>query len=51
MSEIHTTVTGEELKQIKEYGKGTINDGIRNLLKIAVSKEIVISIVTEIHMR
>ncbi len=47
---IHTTVPQDIAKKILEYGKGTLKDGIINLIKIAESKEITVIIQTEVHV-
>lgn len=45
---IHTTLPAIIKKKVKEYGKGSFQEGIINLIQIAEAKEIAIHIDTTV---
>ena len=47
---IHTIIDNDDYKKLLEYGKGYLKTGITNLLHIAESREIIITIKTEIRL-
>ena len=47
---IHTIIDNDEYKKLLEYGKGHLKTGITNLIHIAETREIIITIKTEIRL-
>jgi hypothetical protein len=47
---LHTTVYNSEYQKLLVHGKGRINKGITNILQLIETRQITISIVTEISI-
>jgi hypothetical protein len=43
---IHTIVKESTKRKLLEYGKGFLNEGIENLVKIAESQEVTVNVIT-----
>jgi len=50
MPSIHTTVSSDTKRKLLEYGKGSLKDGIENLVIIADSNRISVTIVTDVEV-
>ncbi len=47
---IHTVLSKEEYNKLIEYGNGQLNTGITNLIKLAESKTIEVTIITKVEL-
>ncbi len=47
---LHTTVPASVYKKVKGYGKGSLSEGITNLVKIVESKTVTVRIITDVKV-